>query len=49
MEGIIWTDLVINAEELHKVKGERKRKMKANSIGAILHGTAFQNALFKGR
>jgi len=26
-----------------------KRKTKANSFGAILHGTAFQNTLLKGR
>ena len=42
MEGIIWTDLVRNAEVLQKVKRERnilqkKRKLKCKSIGQILH------------
>jgi hypothetical protein len=47
MEGIIWTDGVINAGVLQKVKGDRnvlqKTKKGANSIGQIFH----ENCLLK--
>jgi hypothetical protein len=40
MEGIMWTDIVINGEAFQKVKRERNvlQKRKANSIGQHLHG-----------
>jgi len=54
MEGIIWTDLMINAEVLQKAKRERemmykKRKMKANSIGVILHGICLPKRIIEGK
>jgi len=50
MEGIIWTDLVRNAEILQKGKrgqnySTRNEKKKANSIGQILHGNCLLKSI----
>jgi hypothetical protein len=52
MEMINWTDHVRNEEVLQRVKEERNilqtvKRRKANWIGHIFVGTAFENTLLK--
>jgi hypothetical protein len=54
MEKIIWTDRVRNAEELHRVKGERNilrtiKRRKADWIGHILRRNCLIEHVIEGR
>jgi len=51
IEGIIWTDLVINAGVLQKVKGNRNvlQKTKCNSFCKILHRNCLLKCIIDGK